>query len=95
MDSKGVDLAFGVDHLVHPRALFGEKTCVLRIGLRIFEIDLAMSDVEIAADHDFASSFAQFLQALLGRRQELEFVREPRVIALAIREVAIDQRELS
>ena len=61
--TKSVVIACGQKR-IEPRALFGQEAAVLLIAAPVFEINLLMGDVKVAAKHQFAFAFAQPLAML-------------------------------
>jgi hypothetical protein len=59
-----------------PCTLLRQKSGVLAIRSPVLEIDLAMRDVPVAAENDFASADAESMQMRDNGLKKLEFHRE-------------------
>ena len=95
----GVEVAEGVDITVrdqgiHPRALLGQEAGGVAVLPRPRQVDLTMGGVDIAAEDHRPPLGAQPLAQRQERVVEGEFVRDAAVIAAAVGEVAVDQREI-
>ena len=79
---------------IHPGPLFREKACVVFVGLRVLQIDLAMRDIEIAAKYNRLPGRTEAFAVMKHPVAEGKFVSKPCVFSLAVRKIGVDQREL-
>ena len=66
-----------IKNLGQPRALFRQKSRVLKISFPVFQVNLFVSDVPVAANHNFPTLANQVSNVLLKMLHELKLCRLP------------------
>jgi len=84
-----------VEYTGEPRAFLRQKSRILPIRAPVLEVDLAMSDVPVAAENDFASAGRETMQMRDHHLEELELDRQAHLGRRARGQIERDYAEVA
>src|SRR5512132_207999 len=91
--AKHVDESHIVEHARQPRPLLGQEAGMLLVAAPVAKVDRLVSDVPVAAQHDFATACDELSQVRQERFEKTELRRLSMRAAGARRQVDADDRQ--